>query len=333
VALNHAGCQQNKVARLFGISVRSLQRWNAVWQAGGNAALDAIDTVGSPGRPAKLTATRAQEILSWIARDPTEFGFVTSWWTAPRLAEVIRRRFGISINHRYLNRWLHQHGVSPQLPESRPAERNQDLIDAWVHWRWPGIKRQVIALHATLGFSDEAGFLLSPLTRRTLALTGHTPVLRPRAKQRDKVSAVAALTLSPTRGHAELYFQTYPNEFVNNHLYALFLRSVLWHIRGPLVLVHDNGGMHKGDPIREIQADFPRLHIHCLPPYAPELNPPEYLWTRTKHHQLANFVPADVPQIDRTVVSMLHDIGQDQQRLRSFFHSSPLPWKNTTLLM
>lgn len=91
--------------------------------------------------------------------------------------------------------------------------------------------------------------------------------------------------------------------------------------------------MNKGDPIREIEANFPRLRIHRLPPYAPELNLPEYLWTHTKHYELANFVPADVPQIDRTVNSMLQKISGDQHRLRSFFYSSPLPWKNTTLLI
>ena len=335
VALSRDGThRQREVAALLGISVRSLQRWNAVWQIGGDEALAAVDAVGSPGRPPKLTAVHARQILSWIARDPTEFGFATSWWTAPRVAAVIQQRLGISTNHRYLSRWLREHGVSPQLPQTQPAERDQALIDAWVRWRWPLIKRQAIQLHATLGFTDEAGYRLSPLRRRTLALIGHTPVLRPRAKQRDKVSALAALTLSPTRGHAGLYFQTYPNAFVNNDLYALFLRSVLlWHIRGPLVLVHDNGGMHKGDPIREVEAGFPRLHLHWLPPYAPELNPPEYLWTHTKNYELANFVPLDVPQIDRTVVSMLNDISGDQQRLRSFFLASPLPWNDTTLLM
>ena len=333
VGLLQTGHRQNKVAGMLGVSVRSLQRWNSVWQKGGERALAAVDTLGSPGRPPKLAPAQTQEVLSWISRDPTEFGFATSWWTAPRLAELIHSRFGVLMNHRYLNDWLHRQGVTPQVPESQPAERNQDLIDAWVRWQWPGIKRQVCDLHATLGFTDETGFLLSPLFRRTLALIGQTPLLRPRARQRDKVSAVAALTLSPTRGHAGLHFQTYPNAYVNNQVYALFLRGLLWRIPGPLVLLHDNGGMHKGDPIRDLEADFSRLHIHRLPPYAPELNPPEYLWTHTKYYRLANFVPADVPQINSTVVSTLQDISHDQDRLRSFFYSSPLPWKNTTLLI
>ena len=140
VSLVQAGHRQNKVAPLLGISVRSLQRWNTVWQVGGEQALAAVDTVGSPGRPPKLTDAQTQEILSWIAIDPTEFGFANSWWTAARLAEVIHTRLGVSINHRYLSRWLARRGVSAQVPDTQPAERDQDLIDAWVRWKWPIIK-------------------------------------------------------------------------------------------------------------------------------------------------------------------------------------------------
>jgi hypothetical protein len=42
-------------------------------------------------------------------------------------------------------------------------------------------------LNATLAFTDESGFLMLPLLRRTLAPRGHTPVLRHKASHRDKV--------------------------------------------------------------------------------------------------------------------------------------------------
>jgi transposase len=331
ITLLGQGHKQCRVASLLGVSVRSIRRWTRIWQKGGAAGLASLATPLRPGRPPRLSEPQAEQVLSWISQDPTEFGFPTGWWTAPRLADLVRRRFNVSMNHRYLNHWLRHRHISPQIPEAQPAERDQIRIDAWVRWQWPWIKRQAQALRATLGFTDETGFLLCPLIRSTQAPTGHTPLLLHRAKQRDKVSAVGALTLSPQQGHVGLYFQTYPNDYVNNDLYALFLRALLWQIRGPLVLLHDGGGMHKGDPVREVQADYPRLHIHPFPPYAPELNPPEYLWNHAKHYRLANFVPTDVPEIDRTVTSLLHEIRHDQERLKTFFRSSPLPWKNTTL--
>src|SRR6516165_6204738 len=34
-----------------------------------------------------------------------------------------------------------------------------------------------------------------------------------------------------------------------------------------------------------------------LAPYAPELNPVEYLWAHWKHHELANFCPKDFAEL------------------------------------
>src|ERR1700748_2762084 len=38
-------------------------------------------------------------------------------------------------------------------------------------------------------------------------------------------------------------------------------------------------------------------HLELLPPYAPELNPVEYLWAHWKHHELANFCPKDFAEL------------------------------------
>jgi len=184
----------------------------------------------------------------------------------------------------------------------------------------------VIERRATLVFEDESGFLLLPLVRRTLARRGQTPVLQHRARHRDKVSAAAALTLSPVRGHVSLYFQTYPNRYVNNLVYVEFLRGLLRHLPSPVVLVHDGATLHRGDPLRELCGAFPRLDLRTLPPYAPDYNPVEHLWNFEKDKELANFVPDDVQTLDATVCRQLARVRQDQSRLRSFFGATPLPW-------
>jgi hypothetical protein len=191
------------------------------------------------------------------------------------------------------------------------------------------IKKKTQALHGTLGFTDESGFLLAPLMRRTLAPIGQTPLLLHRARHRDKVSAAAALLLSPTSGRIRLFYQTFPNMYVDSDLYGFFLRHLLRVVHGPLVLIHDNGNMHRGEAIRELCRDFDRLHLHDLPTYAPELNPVEYLWNWCKDKQLCNFTPHNVPELDTAACACLENARNDQQRLRSFFESSPLSWKGT----
>ena len=195
-------------------------------------------------------------------------------------------------------------------------------------------QKNAAGLGATLGFTDEAGFMLMPLVRTTLAPRGHTPVLTHRASHRDKVSAAAALTLSPVRGHVGLHCRTYPDMYVDGEMYAWFLREcLLREVRGPIVLVHDNGRMHGGPAVDAVRHDHPRLIVERMPPYAPELNPVEGVWNHAKDKELANFVPPTVPALHDAVCGCLEHVRHDQPRLRSFLHATPLSWRGTTLSM
>ena len=194
-------------------------------------------------------------------------------------------------------------------------------------------QKKAVERGASLVFSDESGFLLLPLVRRTLAPRGRAAPLAHRARHRDKVSVAAALALSPCRGHVNLHYQTYPNGHVDVEAYARFLRRLLWRTDGPVVLVHDRGNMHRGDPIRELVSDFPprRLDLNLLPPYAPELNPVEQLWNFAKDKELSNFVPHDVAEADAGVTSLMDRVRHDQHRLRSFYRATPLEWDPLTV--
>jgi transposase len=193
-------------------------------------------------------------------------------------------------------------------------------------------QKKIRDLHGTLVFTDESGFLLLPLIRRTLARIGETPLLRHRASHRDKVSSAAALTLSPVCGRIRLFYQTLVNDHFDAELYGYFLRRLLHEVRGQVVLVHDRGNIHRGPIIRELQREFGRLHVHEFPPYAPELNPVEYLWNWCKDKRLCNFVPHDIVELEAAACECLDEVRHDQYRLRSFFYSSPLSWSGTGLI-
>lgn len=171
---------------------------------------------------------------------------------------------------------------------------------------------------------DESGILLNPLVRRTLAPRGQTPILRVPCGRRQKVSVIAGLSLSPAAHQLGLHFRTYPDAYINTAASADFLRELLRHLRREVIVVWDNGPNHKGDPIRAVQAAYPRLDIQWLPPYAPELNPVEHLWTHLKYQQLVNFTPPDAATLDDAVTEKLVNAKFDSNRLRSFYAATPL---------
>ena len=186
-------------------------------------------------------------------------------------------------------------------------------------------KKSAARRRAHLVLIDESGFLLSPLVRRTLAPRGKTPVLKTWGGHRERVSAIAALTISPHRHRLSLYFCTYPKAFVNQERAADFLRSLLKRLRGSVIVVWDGGPMHKGDAIRALLHDSPRLSLEKLPPYSPELNPVEYLWNHWKYGALPNFVPDDVFHLDVVLKQRLRRARKSPGRLRSFLKHSGLP--------
>ena len=167
---------------------------------------------------------------------------------------------------------------------------------------------------------------MSPLVRRTLAPRGKTPILKTKAKHREKVSATAALTISPRRHRLGLYWQTYPQSFVNAERSANFLRALLQRLSGAVIVVWDGGPMHKGQPIQRLLHDFPRLSLERLPPYAPELNPVEYLWSHLKYGRLANYAPDNVFQLDTVLKRHLDQTSRSTDILHSFFVASGLPF-------
>jgi transposase len=172
---------------------------------------------------------------------------------------------------------------------------------------------------------DEAGALLAPLVRRTLARRGQTPIFQHRAKHREKVSLMAALVFSTALAELGLHIRTYPKDYVTNVKAADFLRAVLAEVPGEVVVLWDGGPCHKGEPIRQLLAEQPRLSVVRLPPYCPHFNPVEYLWAWLKYGQLPNFAAADALALDEAVRGRLRSAQGNPWLLSGFWEHCQLP--------
>jgi transposase len=183
-------------------------------------------------------------------------------------------------------------------------------------------KKNATRLGAHLVFVDESGFLLIPSVRRTWAPRGQTPVLRC-WQRHDRISAISGLSISPRRRRLSLYFQLHDANLHAPEACA-FVRHLLRHLRGPVIVVWDNGNIHKGPWVRALCAAFPRLHLEALPPYAPELNPDEGVWTLAKG-ELANGCPATRDTLRTDLLASLLRTRRSQRLLRGCVTQSDLP--------
>ena len=147
------------------------------------------------------------------------------------------------------------------------------------------------AERAHVALIDEAGLFLNPLVRRSWAKKGRTPVLESWGRHRDKVSVIGAVSVSPAARRLGLYFATDPKDYFDPSRVVGFLRDLLKHLRGKVIVVWDGGSNHKGPAIRELLGRNKRLTLERLPAYAPDLNPVEAVWGWLKYGKLPNFVP------------------------------------------
>ena len=150
-------------------------------------------------------------------------------------------------------------------------------------------------------------------------------------RHRDKVSTIAAITVAPLRRRLGLYWRTDPAHYVDAAGVVAFLRDLLRHLRGGVIVVWDGGSNHKGPAIRALCGRFPRLHLERLPAYAPDHNPVEWVWSHLKYGLMANFVPRHVRHLDSVVRAHLFKLGQDPDLIRSLWKGSKLPFPDKNL--
>ncbi len=166
---------------------------------------------------------------------------------------------------------------------------------------------------------------MAPLVRRTWAPRGQTPILLQRTRSRDKVSMVATLTVSPRRRRMGLYAALLVNANVNAERLVEYLRALLRHQRGPLILIWDRLNVHRASSVQALLRRHPRLQTEHLPAYAPELNPVEGVWSYLKLNPLANHAPAGALELARTALGHTRRVARRPSLLRSFVHASGLP--------
>jgi len=150
-------------------------------------------------------------------------------------------------------------------------------------------------------------------------------------RHREKVSTIAAISITPGRRRVGLYWKTDPKGYIDADAVVEFLRGLLRHLKGKVIVVWDGGSNHKGPAIRALLARFPRLTLERLPAYAPDLNPVEMLWAYLKHGLMANFVPADVMDLERVVLAHLASVRGDPGLIRSLWAGSKLPFPDRKL--
>lgn len=127
------------IAQVLGVARASVNRWLKWYNTLG---LDGLRTEKPPGRPARLTQDQLIELSLLVEGGPQDAGFDGGVWTGPMIADLIRKRYGVSYHHHHIPRLLHKLGFSVQRPRKRLSRADAEKQALWLSKRLPAIKKK-----------------------------------------------------------------------------------------------------------------------------------------------------------------------------------------------
>ena len=136
--LAQQGWTQDAIGAALGVTQGAVSQWLKRARQGGVAALRRRT---SPGTPPKLTPEQRAQVPALLAQGAEAFGFRGDLWTAPRVAAVIKARFGVQYHPAHLSRVIRALGWSVQRPIQRATQRDDAAIGRWQAEEWPALKR------------------------------------------------------------------------------------------------------------------------------------------------------------------------------------------------
>ena len=139
-------------------------------------------------------------------------------------------------------------------------------------------------------FVDESGISERPTRVRTWAPKGCTPIIQFHFNW-NHVLVIAGLT------RTNCLFRLHEGSIKKEQVVE-FLKALKSHFKQPLLVVLDGLRAHRSKLVREYLDGLNGfIQLAFLPPYAPDLNPVEYLWAWLKRHALANYCPANLDEL------------------------------------
>jgi len=301
----------SEVMTSLGLCRTTIYRWLRTYQDKG---MEALAEKIAQGPEPKLTDKQRQQVKRWIlGKDPRQYGFDFGLWSRRIVRALIKEKMGIELGITAVGRLLASLDITPQKPLRRAYERDPQAVEQWLRQTYPKLKARAKRAGAKIFFLDEAGFQSDPPLGRTYGLKGKTPVVTT-SGQRQSINVISAVN---PRG--EFWAATYTGK-LDAESFVIFLKNFLRGRRGKVFLVVDGHPAHKANLVKEFIKDMKgRLELHFLPPYAPDLNPDEFVWSYMKGSGVSKKPLKQNESMRQRVEEDLANIGQNQILVRSFF--------------
>lgn len=302
-------------AKLMGVSRRNASRWVKLYRKGGAKALRQGRRGRRMGSKRRLTLRQERVVQRMIVNKvPTQLQFPYALWTRQAIIDAVQQRYGIRLPVRTMGEYLKRWKFTPQRPLRRAYERDPQRVAAWLKKEYPRIRAQAKAEKAEILWADETGISTDDHRGRGYAPQGQTPVVE-HPGYRTSASMISAIS---NRGLVR--FMIYRGGMTSG-TFVKFLQRLLTNASAKIFLIVDNLTAHHSRTVTAwVENNRTKIQLFFLPPYAPELNPTEYLNNDLKQSIRSKPVPGSFRQLASSARKRLRKLQATPTHVQKFFH-------------
>lgn len=304
------GSTIEEVARVLGVSLRTLFYWLERYRHGG---YDALREGRRSGRKRKLDA----HVMRWLYQaitqhDPRQYDFPFNLWTLALIRILLKRKFGIQLSKSGISRLLRHLGLSPQRPIYKSYKRNPREMRKYLEQTFPGLMARARRKGTAIYFVDEAAVRSDAHRGTTWGKIGQTPEVEDSG---DRFSLKLISAVSP-RG--DMKFQFFEGR-MNGARFVQFLIKLRADVGRPIIVILDNASYHGSGPVQNyLKENQGQVSVEHLPAYCPHLNPDEQVWNHAKARLAKRFV-ATKEEFKAALLSIMLSIQRSTDLILSFF--------------
>lgn len=211
---------------------------------------------------------------------PVEHGYETVLWTRDRRANLLQKKFGVTVSGPTVSLPLTALGLSYQPPWYRDVARDEPEVHLFLTHQFPRIQRLAHQMGAEIGFEDEAGVGVMTRSGRTWGEVGQPPEI-PVARARGGYHLLSMITPAGTLP----YPVTRSN--VNSEQDCQLLVELIDGRPRPLIWLTDHASFHQARTGREfVRAHRAQRRVFFLPKPCPALKPDEQVWNEIKPNKI-----------------------------------------------
>lgn len=215
------------------------------------------------------------------------------------ITDYVFATFGIHYSVRGMTKWLQQRGFTYHKPLGVPAKADGEAQKRWITW-YEALKKSLQdnekilfldGVHPTHAVRFASGWIKKGV-RKEIPTNG----------SQKRMNIFGALDLEDMAVHKQEYASLDTEALIN------FLTYLLASLPGfVLHIILDQAGYHTNPVVAAWVAQQPRIQLHFLPAYSPNLNVIERLWKILHEHTVNNVYAPTFKIFTETILGFFND--------------------------